>query len=151
MAPSALAAFKAAWLWVKAYNLCAKHRFEDALATLRSVERFTDRQPDHWKLFEILQLVLLGRDAEVLSEVEFYVAAMRAKRPLNSNQRFFVAMAKQYGNGAFQRLSLGNWPAVNHLVGERSLPPFLEHDVGGLDIAGVSRRWLRTFRVRDHE
>jgi len=88
--------FRAAFAWSKALELSAAGHHDEALRVIRSVEPAPHLRSAS-RLFEILQLSLLGRSSETLAEAIQFVVEFDARPSLTMDGRYFRCFAQWCG------------------------------------------------------
>ena len=131
--------FRAAFGWVRAYDLSSGGRYEEALRVIRSINAAPTGPRTYWSLFEVHQLSLLRRHVETLRSAIALVDQLLAKPSLSADEHYFLSFARWAGAEAFFQL----FPATQ-------VPIKLEQDFSSVRLSDVRSQWKRTFQLRIH-
>jgi hypothetical protein len=88
--------------WVRAGDLSAQRRFEEALRVARSM-RAQFKQDMEWKVFEIQQLVLLQWDLETIDAANHFLLEYEYPTAKSDDWKYLLAYVKWCGASAFAR------------------------------------------------
>lgn len=98
---------KGAWLWVKAADLCSKHKFEEALRAARAMP--DDMKTDlDWRVFEIQQLYFLNWNMECIDRANSLLGKHANDTKQSQNRRYLLRYVRRCALDAFGRIADGS-------------------------------------------
>src|SRR5262245_14775117 len=96
--------FRAAFGWLRAYDLSSRGHYEAALRLIRSINSAPIGPRTYFSLFEVYQLGLLRRHIETLRSAIALIDQLAAKPSPSANERYFLSFARWGGAEAFYQL-----------------------------------------------
>jgi hypothetical protein len=117
-------------------SLSSQKKFAEALAMAKTANPVVQSMSE-WRIFEMQQLTLTNNYAAVLERAAAFVQMMLSRRSLANDDRYFVTLARWYGQIACRGLNY-------------SIPEELRFADSFVPLHTVSGRWKKIFPLPVH-